>query len=62
MIKLGYGKNPVGYCKLHHKTLTAHQMRCKKCLAKRCFHLYKYNRHPFWRMREEKKRNKKARC
>lgn len=58
-----YAKSPCGYCKLKKCSLTSRQVKQKKCVAKQCWHLVKYD-HEFWRQealrKERKKANKKA--
>ena len=59
-INLGGSKYPVGYCKLHRKTLSVNQMTKKKCLKKECWYLVKYEDNPFWKERAKRKAQAKA--
>ena len=52
--------NLVGYCRLHHCSLTPRQMCLKKCLQKRCNHLMR-NAHPYWVKRLKSKELRKLR-
>lgn len=38
-IKLGGSSNPVGYCMLHRISISANQMKAKKCIEKECKNL-----------------------
>lgn len=54
--------NVAAYCRLHHKSMTVKQIKCKDCLQKECWHLVKNETHQYWRQRElikQKKKNKK---
>lgn len=52
---------PVGYCYLHKRALTVTQLKKKECLKKQCDCLKRYEQHPFWAKREEKKEKRRAR-
>ena len=54
-----YAKNPCGYCKKKEVSITVPQLRKKECLKKQCWHLVKYNDHPYWTQREAERRKKK---
>ena len=51
-------KRPVGYCRLHKKTMSLRQIKRKACLKKKCRHLVRC-KHPYWEQREQEKRKKK---
>lgn len=53
-------KNPPAYCKLHHCHLSMKNMRKRRCIEKKCYHMRKLD-HPFWEYREDLKRKRKAR-
>jgi len=50
-----------GYCKLHKITLTVKELKQKECLKKECWHLIKYQNHPYWIEREKTKQKRKER-
>ncbi len=50
----------VGYCKRHGTVLTVRTLKCHECLNKQCNALEKYEKHDYWRQREQKKALKKA--
>ena len=52
--------SPCGYCCLKNCSLTVKQVKSKKCLKKKCFHLVKYESHEWWHQRELAKAKKKA--
>ena len=54
-----YAKNPCAFCKLKQCSLTTKQIRAKQCLKKQCWHLVKYESHPWWTQREVIKQKKK---
>ncbi len=54
-------KKAVGYCRDHKVALTTRTLKNHKCLSKQCDALKKYEDHPFWIEREQKKKAKKAR-
>ena len=57
-----YSNNCCAYCKLHHCSMTAKQMKAKECLQKQCWHLIKNEQHQYWKQREatkQKRRNRK---
>lgn len=57
-----YSDNTAAYCRLHHCSLTVKQIKCKNCLGKQCWHLFKNEEHQYWRQRElikQKRKNKK---
>ena len=56
-----YSDNIAGYCKLHHCSMTAKQMKAKGCLQKQCWHLEKNEEHPYWRQRASMKQKRKDR-
>lgn len=47
-----YAKSPCAYCCLKKVSLTVKQVKRKKCLEKRCWHLRRYE-HEWWRQRDE---------
>ena len=57
----GSSNNCCGYCQLHHCAMTVKQMRAKECLSKQCWHLTKYEEHPYWMQRESMKQKRKDR-
>ena len=54
-----YFKNVPAFCKLHHKHLTAKQIKQKGCLGKQCKYLDKFLENRYWEQREKKKQLKK---
>ncbi len=54
-------KKAVGYCRDHRVALTTRTLKNHKCLSKQCDALKRYEDHPFWIEREQKKKAKKAR-
>lgn len=57
----GNSDNCCGYCQLHHCAMTVKQMRAKECLQKQCWHLTKYEEHPYWIQRASMKQKRKDR-
>ena len=53
----GEARNPVGYCALHHGTVTVKQLKKRGCLGKQCRHLKRYE-HEYWRQRELNKQRR----
>lgn len=53
--------NYCGYCKRHNGVITPKQIKDKGCLNKQCWHLIKYDDHPFWKEREKMKQLRKER-
>jgi hypothetical protein len=53
-------KRAIGYCWKHHAYVTSTQLKQKECLKKQCNALEK-REHEFWRQRELKRINQKAR-
>ena len=53
--------NCCAYCKLHHCSMTAKQMKAKGCLQKQCWHLIKHESHPYWKQRASMKQKRKDR-
>lgn len=53
---------PVGYCHLqsHPGMVSKNMMDQRQCLAKQCPFLERYESHPLWIQREQKKQKKKA--
>lgn len=62
-IQLGGSKDPVAFCHnpKHKFTLSKQQLKTKGCLGKQCPYLERFKNHPFWILREEKKKLKKNR-
>lgn len=56
---LGGSYDPIGYCHYHKRTVSRQQLKNRKCLAKKCDRLQKYEGHPFWVAREKRKEQKK---
>ena len=56
-----YSNNCCAYCKLHHCSMTAKQMKAKECLQKQCWHLVKNEKHQYWKQRESIKQKRKNR-
>lgn len=56
-------ENAVGYCHnpKHLGYLSLKNLKKHKCLGKQCRYLHKYEDHPYWKERELKKADKKAR-
>ena len=56
-------KEPVGYCRFdgHKGLLDVGLLKKKKRQKKGCNYLCKYEYHAYWKMREYKKQDKKAR-
>ena len=52
-------RSPCAYCKQKNVSLTWKQVKAKKCLQKKCWHLVKYD-HEVWHQRELTKERKKA--
>lgn len=53
--------NIAAYCKHHHCGMTVKQMKCKNCLGKNCWYLYKNENHPYWKQREIMKQKRRDR-
>lgn len=61
--KVLYGtvaRSPCAYCRKHHCSLTFKQIKGRKCLAKQCWYLQKYETHEVWKQRALQKERKKA--
>lgn len=56
-----YSNNCCAYCKLHHCSMTAKQMKAKSCLQKQCWHLVKNEDHQYWKQRAATKQKRKER-
>ena len=56
-----YSNNCCAYCRLHHCSMTAKQMKKKECLKKQCWHLVKNEGHQYWKQREIVKQRRKER-
>lgn len=56
-----YSNNCCAYCKLHHCSMTAKQMKAKNCLQKQCWHLVKNEDHQYWKQRAATKQKRKER-
>ena len=57
----GESENCCAICNLHHRGLTAKQMRQRECLNKQCWHLEKMETHQYWKQREVIKQARAAR-
>lgn len=53
-------KRPCAYCRLHHFTMSVKQVKIKKCISKGCHYLKKCD-HEYWKMRDDKRQDKKER-
>ena len=51
----------VGFCYRHHAGITVRQLKRKRCLAKQCNALKRYENHPYWQQRLAAKEKKKRR-
>lgn len=56
-----YPAHPVALCKHHDCSLTVAEMRRKRCIGKRCYHLVKFSEHGFWQDSTYKNSKKKER-
>ena len=56
-------KEPVGYCRFdgHKGLLDVGLLKKRQCLKKGCNYLCRYEQHNYWKIREQKKLDKKAR-
>lgn len=55
-----YIKNPVAYCRLHGFVMPEKELKLRKCLSRRCYHMAKLE-NPYWQRREEIRALRKAR-
>lgn len=39
---------PAGYCRHHKRLMSFRNIKKKKCLNRRCWHLIKFLQHPSW--------------
>ena len=53
-----YSNNCCAYCKHHHCSMTAKQMKAKGCLQKQCWHLVKNEQHQYWKQRAAMKQKR----
>ena len=53
-------KSVCGRCHHHNCGITVRQLKAKKCLAKQCHYLERYEEHEYWHQRALQKANKKA--
>lgn len=52
--------NTCAFCAYHRKSLTPHQLKKHKCLAKGCNALIRHE-HPYWLLREDSRKKRRAR-
>lgn len=56
-----YPAHPIAYCKHHDCTLTVGELRRKRCIGKRCYHLVKFIEHGYWQTNADRNKKKKER-
>ena len=50
----------IAYCRYHKCGITEKQIECKNCCEKQCYYLVKYEDKNYWRKKNAKKQQRKA--